>query len=149
MRVKFAMAFSTVIGIAVRAVGDGKGLMKSIYDFNKRQKYYAIFDHETANKIKALAHICKDLYRTGEAMLQPSTVTTSSLRKAMGAMKHEDNVRRKMDSAPKPPKLTQTEPPWLEWKQDFFNYLRTQVNCNDVPLLYVLVDEDFKEESES
>ena len=147
VRVKFAMTFSTVSGIAVRAVGDGKGLMKSIDDFNKRQKYYEIIDHETANKIKALADICKNLFRTGVTMLQPSTVTTSSLRKAMGAMKHEDNVRRKMDSVPKPPKLLQSEPPWLEWKQDVFNYLRTQVNCNNVPLLYVLVDEDFKVET--
>ena len=55
------MAFSTVTGIAVRAVGDGKGLMKSIDDFNKRQKYYETIDLETANKIKALAHICKNL----------------------------------------------------------------------------------------
>ena len=70
VRVKFAMEFSTVTGIAVRAVDDGKGLKKSIDDFNKRQKYYEIIDHETANKIKALAHICKDLFRTGETKLQ-------------------------------------------------------------------------------
>ena len=100
------MVFSTVTGIAVRAVGDGKGLMKSIDDFNKRQKYYEIIDNETANKIRALAHICKDLFRTGETMLKSSTVTTSSLRKAMASMKHEDNVGRKMDSVPKPPKLS-------------------------------------------
>ena len=110
MRVKFAMTFSTVTGIAVRADGGGKGLMKSIDDFNKRQKYYETIDLETANKIKALAHICKNLFRTGETRLQESTVTKSSLRKAMGAIKHEDNVHRKMESVSKPPKLTQSEP---------------------------------------
>ena len=64
-------------------------------------------------------------------------------------MNHEYNVRRKMDAVPKPPKLSQTEPPWLEWKQDLFNYLRTQVNCYDVPLFDVLIDEDFKVETEA
>lgn len=111
MRVKFSITFSTVSGIAGCAGGDGRSLMKFIDDFNKRQKYYETIDPETGDKIKALAHICKDLYRTGETMLKPSTVTTSSLRKAMAAMKHEDNVRRKMDTVSKPPKLTQTEPP--------------------------------------
>ena len=149
VRIKFAMAFSTVTGIAVRAIGDGKSLMKSIDDFNKRQKYYEILDHETANKIKALGHICKDLYRTGETVLKPSTVTERSLTKAVGSMNHEDNVRRRMDSVAKPPKLSQSEPTWLEWKQDLFNYLRTQVNCYDVSLLYVLVDDDFKIETEA
>ena len=76
-------------------------------------------------------------------------MTKSSLRKAMGAIKHEDYVHRKMDSVPFPPKLTQSEPPWLEWEQDFYDYLRTQVNRNDVPLLYVLVDENFKVETEA
>ena len=134
VRLKIAMAFSTVAGIAVRAIGHGKSLMKSIDDFNKRQKYYEILDHETANKIKALGHICKDLYRTGETvLLKPSTVTERSLMKAVGSMNHEDNVRREMDSVAKPPKLSQSEPSWLEWKQDLFNYLRTQINCYDVP----------------
>jgi len=148
IRVKFAMGFSTVTGIALRATGDGKDLMKSIDDFNKKQKYYEIINHETASKIKALAHICKDLYRTGETMLKPSTVTIRTLSKAMAVMNHEHNVRRKMDSMPKPPKLSQTEPPWLEWKLDLFNYLRTQVNCYDVPLVYVLIDDEFKVETE-
>ena len=82
-------------------------------------------------------------------MLQESTVTTSSLRKMMGAMRHEGNVRRKMDSQPKPSKLSQTETLWLEWKQDFIDYLRIQVNCYDVSLLYVLADEDFKVETDT
>ena len=49
-----------------------------------------------------------------EWILQQSTVTKSSLRKAMGAIKHEDNVCRKMYSQPKPPKLAQSEIPWLK-----------------------------------
>ena len=135
MRVKLAMTFNSVTGIAMRASGDGKSLMKFIDDFIKRQKYYEKIDFETQDKIKALGHICKNLFRTGETMLD--------------AILHEDNVRRKLDSVPKPPKLTQTEPPWLEWKQDFFDYLRTQVNYLDVPLLYVLVDKDFKVETDA
>ena len=97
--------------LSLGATGDGKDLMKSIDDFNKKQKYYEIINHETASKIKALAHICKDLYRTGETMLKQSTVTTRTLSKAMAVMNHEYNVRRKMDAMPKPPKLSQTEPP--------------------------------------
>ena len=65
VRVKFALTFSTVSGSAVRTDGDGKGLMKSIDDFNKRQKYYETIDLEPASKIKALAHICINLFRTG------------------------------------------------------------------------------------
>ena len=67
----------------------------------------------------------------------------------MGAIKYQDNVRRKMESVPKPPNLTQTKPPWLEWKQDFFDYLRTQANCHDRSLLHVLVDEDFEVETDA
>ena len=80
MRVKFAMTFSTVSGIAERAGDDGKSLMKFIDDFNKRQKYYETIDLETGNKIKAFAHIRKDLYRTGKTMLEINSVTKGSLR---------------------------------------------------------------------
>ena len=81
MRVKFAMTFCTVSGIAGRAGGDGKSLMKFIDDFKKRQKYYETIDLETSDKIKAFAHIYKDLNRTGETMLKRNTVTKGSLAK--------------------------------------------------------------------
>ena len=55
-------------------------LMKFIDDFNKRQKYYETIDLETGNKIKAFAHIRKDLYRTGKTMLEINSVTKGSLR---------------------------------------------------------------------
>ena len=72
MRVRIAIRFNSVTGIVMRASGDGKSLMKFVDNFNKRQVYSETIDFETQDRIKALGHICKNLYQTGETMLKES-----------------------------------------------------------------------------
>ena len=81
--------------------------MKFVDDFSKRQIHSETIDFEAQDNLRALGHICKNLYRTGKTMLEGPTVTGKRVQKAMGAIKHENNVRRKMENVPNPSKLTQ------------------------------------------
>ena len=89
VRVKLDMTFNCATGIAKRASGNGKNLMKFVDDLNKRQIYSETIDFEAQDNLRALGHICKNLYRTGKTMLEGPTVTGKRVQKAMGAIKHK------------------------------------------------------------
>ena len=79
------------------------------------------------------------MFRLGNITLKVDSVTQRTLRRANMEMESDVKKRDKMKKVEIPPKV-KSSMIWLEWREAFYAYLRTQLGSLDVPLLYVITD---------
>ena len=137
---RLALALHSVENVARISTNGGDKFAKFINNFvkNNSSGEYT-FSSVAYSNVFSFAHICKDVFRRGKTTLQANSVTQRPLRRANMEMESDIEKTEDMKKVDLPSKV-KSAMIWLEWREAFYTYLRTQLDSLDVPLLYVIID---------